>query len=178
MQYPDWRIYQQLLIDGYPLLVLEKDGEFLFTSEGYYQNIIEFLLPLSEPIEDYVIESGSVRVWSIHNQLHQAFMSGEGFADGVIYFELQPIPEIGMASIDSELQQEIDRYQQQAGHRPTESFWHVSPNFAGWRDCGRYIPQSSINKMIQVSQQIKAGDLHVSEGVQILSEDEWDLHFT
>ncbi|AKG21599.1 hypothetical protein IJ00_10210 [Calothrix sp. 336/3] len=174
-EYPGWTIYMRLLIDDYPLVVLAKDNELRFISEGYYQNIIEFLLPLAEPGEDFVIESGSTRVESIHNQLHQAFVSGQEFVDyGNIYFCLQPIPpsDVAIAIAESEFQQEIDRYQQRTGHRPTEPFWYVNLNFAGWDRCGRYIPKSSINKIIQVTQRIKVGELNFPEGVQLFSEDE------
>ncbi|MBD2496542.1 hypothetical protein [Nostoc sp. FACHB-280] len=178
MEYPGWKIYLRLLIDDYPLVVLAKDNELRFISEGYYQNIIEFLLPLAEPGEDFVIESGSVQIESIHNQLHQAFVSGQEFVDyGNIYFCLQPIPPSDVAILQrnrfaiagSEFHQEIHRYQQRTGHRPTEPFWYVTLNFAGWNGCGHYIPKSSIDKMIQVTQQIKAGELNFPEGVRLLS---------
>ncbi|BAY35636.1 hypothetical protein NIES37_67180 [Tolypothrix tenuis PCC 7101] len=177
MEYPGWKIYLRLLIDDYPLVVLAKDNELRFISEGYYQNIIEFLLPLAEPGEDFVFESGSTRVESIHNQLHQAFVSGQEFGNGVIYFQLRSILGHDVAIEGAEFQQEIERYQQRTGYPPTEPFWYVSPNFAGWDGCGHYIPQSSINKIIQVTQQIKAGELNFPLCVQLFSEDEWDLRF-
>ncbi len=67
-----------------------------------------FLLPLAEPGEDFVFESGSTRVESIHNQLHQAFVSGQEFGNGAIYFRLRSILGYDVAIEGSEFQQEID----------------------------------------------------------------------
>jgi hypothetical protein len=80
--YPDWIVEQRLLVDGYPLLVLEKDGQRVFKSAGRSQEIIEFLLPLNEAGQDLDIVRGTTRVRSIHNELHRAFITGSEWTDG------------------------------------------------------------------------------------------------
>ncbi|MBW4675002.1 MAG: hypothetical protein KME52_13525 [Desmonostoc geniculatum HA4340-LM1] len=151
-----------VLIDGYTLAIAQSDSAVLFSGCHSRKAITRY---------------DETRVESIHNQLHQAFVSGQEFGNGVIYFQLRSILEYDVAIEGSEFQQEIERYQQRTGYPPTEPFWYVSQNFAGWDGCGHYIPQSSTNKIIQVTQQIKAGELNFPEGVQLFSEDGWDLRF-
>ncbi len=79
--YPDWSITKRLLVNGYPLLLLEKDDEKIVLSEGAYKLIIEFLPNVSKPHLSSPEDVNFI--------MHQSFTSDEGWAiSGVFYGHL------------------------------------------------------------------------------------------
>ncbi|MEY4529711.1 MAG: hypothetical protein RLZZ156_432 [Deinococcota bacterium] len=170
--YPDWQITKRLLVDGYPLLLLERDTKKIVLSEGVYKLIIEFLLNVSKPHTSSFDDVNSI--------MHHGFISGTGWAiSGVFYGHLIQPSEFKDYISDPEFNAELEQYQQRTGQVLNEPIWHVSINSGDWRHAKQFIPQSSVQKIIELETQLVSARKRVRlpEGVQVLSEDEWDLLF-
>jgi hypothetical protein len=168
--YPDWSITKRLLIDDYPLLLIEKDDQRIVLSDGAYKNLIEFLLNVSKP------HTSSPE--NVNFIMHQGFMSGAGWAiSGVFYGQLIEPFEFGEFQSDPDFTTELEKYRIRTGQVLVEPVWHVSVSSGDWRNVATYIPQSSIQKIIEVEAQLLSAEIILLEGVQVLSEDDWDLRF-
>jgi hypothetical protein len=170
--YPDWHITKRLLVDGYPLLLLERDTKKIVLSEGAYKLIIEFLLNVSKPHASSPEDVNFI--------MHQGFISGTGWAiSGVFYGHLIQPSEFKDYISDPEFSTELEQYQQRTRQVLNEPIWHVSVNSGDWRHAKQFIPKSSVQKIIELETQLVSARKRVRlpEGVQVLSEDEWDLLF-
>ena len=168
--YPDWNITKRLLVDGYPLLLLEKDNKKIVLSEGVYKLIIEFLLNVSKPHISSFDDVNSI--------MHQGFASGTGWAiSGVFYGHLIQPSEFTEYISDPEFSTELEQYQQRTGQVLNEPIWHVSVNSGDWRNAKQFMPQSSVHKIIELETRLFHKKRLLLEGVKVLSEDDWDLRF-
>ena len=174
-EYPDWVLEQRLLVDGYPLLVLEKNGQRVFKSEGRSQEIIEFLLPLNEAGDDWEHVRDNTRVWCIHNQLHHAFITGSEWTDGQgnIWMTLfDPVVDFAEHECE-EFLEFLEIHHKRTGQPLIEPIWHVA--CAWWRAAFTYITKSSIEKIYQVKRNIHDGTSPLLEGVVIAPDEAtWD----
>ncbi|MDX2007955.1 MAG: hypothetical protein SFU83_22160 [Meiothermus sp.] len=162
---------KRLLVDGYPLLVLRKDEKKIVVSEGYYKNIIEFLLNASKPSEPWAEERGGVKLESIDHLLHQGFVSGEGWAlSEVFYGHLIQLEEFAEYQQDPEFLEELERYQKRFGQPPNEPVWNVRVSSGSWRNSAQYIPQSSVHKIIKAEATLLLGKTLLPEGVSLVQE--------
>jgi hypothetical protein len=167
--YPDWSITKRLLVDDYPLLLLEKDDQKIVLSDGVYKNLIEFLLNVSKPF----VSSPE----NVNFIMHEGFMSNTGWAiSGFFFGQLIKPSEFGEFQSDPDFTIELEKYQIRTGQVLVEPVWHVSVSSGDWRNVATYIPQNSIQKIIDVEAQL-LGESTLLEGVQVLSEDDWDLRF-
>lgn len=165
-EYPGWTVKTRLQIDGYPLLVLEKAGALIFVSEGYYRQIIEFLLNIAEPAKEWLEHPDQFRQ-DINFLLHKGFATGEGWAkgQGTFYGHLVKPEEFNEWQNDSEFVAELGHYQQRTGQPLSQPIWDVAVNSGSWRGAARYIPQSSIEKILEVIRRLRANESTLPEGV-------------
>ncbi len=158
--YPDWNITKRLLVDGYPLLLLEKDNKKIVLSEGVYKLIIEFLLNVSKPHISSFDDVNSI--------MHQGFASGTGWAiSGVFYGHLIQPSEFSEYHSDPEFSTELEQYQKRTGQVLNEPIWHVSVNSGDWRHAKQFMPQSSVQKIIEVESLLFSDSNVLLEGVEI-----------
>lgn len=80
---------------------------------------------------------------------------------------------------DLEFNSELEQYQKRTGKALDEPVWHVSVSSGDWRNAKTFLPQSSVQKIIDLETQLVSARkrIRLPEGVQVLSEDEWDLKF-
>ena len=169
--YPDWNITKRLLVDNYPLLLLEKDNKKIVLSEGAYKLIIEFLLNVSKP------HSSSLE--DVNFIMHQGFISGEGWAiSGVFYGHLIQPSEFAEYQSDPDFIVELEQYQNRKGQVLNEPVWNVSVNSGDWRNAKQFMPQSSVQKIIEVELRLFSDASALLEGVEItksISSDAFSL---
>lgn len=170
-EYPDWTVEKRLLVDGYPLLLLQKDGRQIVVSQGYHKRIIEFLLNASKPHQPWAEERGGVKLESIDHLLHQGFTSGEGWGiSGVFYGHRIRPEEFGEYQQDPEFVQEQGRYQRRFGIPLNGPVWNVGVNSGDWRNAAQYIPESNIQKIIELEQALLLGSTELPEGASLVQE--------
>lgn len=163
--YPDWSIVQRILVDGFELVVLERNGQRRLVAEGYHASIIEFLLNAAKPHQPWAEERGGVKFEGVDHLFHQGFVSGEGWAvSGVYYGHLVRPEEFEEHRQDPEFVEEQARYEQCLGKPLDEPVWQVGVNSGSWRNVAQYIPQSSIQKIIQIENALLLGDVKLLEG--------------
>lgn len=169
-EYPDWTITHRFLVDSYPLLMLENDDQKIFISEGYYKNIIEFLLAISEPVEMW-LEDPKKYLDEINYILHMGFISELGWAEGqgTFYGHLVQPEEFEAWKVDGAFLEEMERYQNYVGKPLNEAVWEVCVSSGSWRGSAKFIVQSSIQKMITLRRNFLAGETQLPEGVIAVS---------
>jgi hypothetical protein len=175
-EYPGWIIKTRLLVDGYPLLLLEKDSAKIFVSDGPYRQIIEFLLNIAEPASEW-LEHPQQYQQDINYKLHQGFASGKGWAEGqgTFYGHLVQPEEFEEWKADPQFVAELERYQQRSGRPLAQPIWDVAVSSGSWRGAARYIPQSSIERIIEVVRRTRLGTPILPEGIEVLSQKDWNL---
>jgi hypothetical protein len=135
-----------------------------------YKLIIEFLLNVSKPHSSSFDDVNSI--------MHQGFANGTGWAiSGVFYGHLIEPSEFSEYISDPEFSTELEQYQQGTGQVLNEPIWHVSVNSGDWRHAKQFMPQSSIQKIIELETRLFHKKRLLLEGVKVLSEDDWDMQF-
>lgn len=193
-EYPGWTIRHRLLVDELPLLVLVRGDDLICISEGRYRQVVEFVLAIA----------GSAKEWQerprdyaddINYKLHRGFVTEEGWAEGegTFYGHLVKPEEYTQWLCDPDFVAELKRYEQRTGKTPEEPIWHISVSSGSWRGAARNLPKSSVEKLIGITRGLILGVLVMPEsldnegamarnslareGVNVLSEDEWDERF-
>lgn len=177
-EYPGFTIRYRLLIDDLPLLVLERDDRRICISDGRYRQIIEFVLAIASPAKEW-LEHPEAYADDINYKLHRGFTTEEGWSDdaGIFYGYLVKPDEYAEWTCDHEFVAEMERYEQRTSKPPREPFWHISVSSGSWRGAAKYLPKSSVEKIIAVAHSVRAGEWVLPDDVQSLSEDEWDERF-
>jgi hypothetical protein len=141
----EWTPRTRFFVDGYPLLLLRRGTERLVLSEGRYAAIIQFFLPLAEPLEfpeGWQAIGGNTKIKNLHNPMHRAFVAGQEWTDGqgqISFCLLDPVRDFAEHQTDPEFL-ELTK-------TTTTPIWHV--NVAWWRNEAQYIPQSSLENILE-----------------------------
>lgn len=193
-EYPGFIIRHRLLIDGVPLLMLERGDDRICVSEGGYKQIIEFILSIASGSREW-LECPDLYGHDINYRLHRGFVTEEGWAEGegTFYGHLIKPEEYTEWMCDPDFVAELKRYEQRTGKTPEEPIWHISVSSGSWRGAARNLPKSSVEKIIVITRSLILGALAIpediehegameknflaNEGVQVLSDDDWDELF-
>lgn len=177
-EYPGFTIQYRLLIDDLPLLVLDRGDQRTCISEGRYRQIIEFVMAISSSAKEW-LERPEAYADDINYRLHRGFITEEGWAEGegIFYGHLVKPDQFAQWLCDPDFVAEMKRYERRTGKTPQEPFWDISVSSGSWRGAAKYLPKSSVEKIIAVAHNLHAGEWVLPDEVQVLSEDEWDERF-
>jgi hypothetical protein len=167
----EWTVKNHFLVDGYPLLLLERGSERMVLSEGRYAAIIQFFLPLAEPSdapEDWQPVGDNTKIKNLHNPMYRAFVAEQPWTDGqgqIMFCLLDPVNDFAEHQTDPDFLE--------LATKTTSPIWHV--NVAWWRNEARYIPQQSLENILEFARLLLSQDFLDVEVISAIPQKEFSV---